>query len=421
MEHPIFKFTYNDPDCIKMAMEMPLTGYAPDGDDNGNSVFTKVAALLYLLMKEHDEKAGGEVRDRALEHLRFLTAGGNEPFFDAAPFWNYPVTAASLAVAKATPTVWDALTDDEKARITLLAEGFLILASFATDDRNDYQTGPGMCGNFNKGWNPNYRLANVGQIPFLVHFFGSAEKANAILAGFDVEETMKKAEAFGFTRWTKRWATPGVQLANGTYAPSAKELLSHGGKAYFASALARNGQEAGAPAGEGVGVVGGYLYHGHGLDDCTAIWEDLARFNYNAGPVVSDSSKMRNGLDENGKPKAYILDGTRSPQEGMIGMMTEFASGDAQGVRSSCAYTSHDFDMAVAITAALQTLGIYDINDPAHREVVDLMRVGNADTIYKLEHGYRSFSLGNGYDSHEESYGGYYLWKALWRSTFGAC
>lgn len=409
-----YTYRYQNEERRAAAMAIRPTAYDVKGDDNAGDMLATTTAFLYLALDARQNDAPTVVLDRVMAHVRALVGEG-EPYFDAHPYWNYPILTAALAVVRRTPSIWSALTEDEQARVDLIMRGFTALCSFATDDRNDYRTGPGMTGNFCKSWNPNYRIANVANILFSVAYFGSPEAVNEVLATFDYDAYMAKAEAFGFKRWVKRWSTPAFDLPNGERAPGAKELLTRGGAAYFGTELGRNGQEIGAPAGIGVGVCAPYTYHGNTLDNYKAIWEDLLDVCYQGGPVVS-----RYGKNEDGTYKAYILDGTTSVVEGQDGMMLEFASGDAQGPRSSCAYTCHDFVMVSAITAALDTLGMYSVNDPANESHIRKMIVGNDDTIYKLEHGYMSYSLGHGYESHEEKQGSYPIWKSLWNETYHA-
>lgn len=46
------------------------------------------------------------------------------------------------------------------------------------------------------------------------------------------------------------------------------------------------------------------------------------------------------------------------------------------------------------------------------------MRVGNADLIYKLEIGYRSYSIGKGYENREsKQVSHYHIWKSFWENN----
>ncbi|MCQ2414228.1 MAG: hypothetical protein MJ082_05495 [Clostridia bacterium] len=403
-----------EPKTFAWAYNLPNLVFSPkpDSNDNDNSTMTTAAGLLTLVIEENRNPGLSPIVPRIVANVREFISGGKEPMFDCCPFWNYPLITAALTLIKKTPTLCREFTEEEFARIDTVMEAFAYLCSFATDDRNDYCTGPAMRGNYNKGWNPNYRLANVPQILLCAEYFGGADKLNEKLASFNVDEMIARFEKYGFTRALQCWNTPSKTLADGRLAPAGKDLLAHGGDAFFGESLERNGQVAGKSAGTGVGVVGDYTYHGFKLNQPKEIFDDLLNFCFNGGPVINSYGEY-----EDGSPKAYILGGKSSPMLGKEGMMTEFKSGDGNGIRSSAAYTSHDLNMVVALLATFKILGIYDENTSP--DVMKKVRVGIIDTIFKIECGYHSFSLGHGYDSHEETFGGYMVWKEYWKKHYG--
>ena len=141
--------------------------------------------------------------------------------------------------------------------------------------------------------------------------------------------------------------------------------------------------------------------------------------NYSGGAVISDTSRLPGGTDENGKPLAYIADGSLSPVEGKIGMMRELVSADAGGIRSSTSYCLHDFILVVQSYAVLYALGELRLSndDP----LFSLMWVGNEDVIYKCEVGYNSYSIGkNRGICGEAGHPDYLPYKHLWRANFAS-
>ena len=420
-------FTKFPREQLDWALATELTGYPTKAgtNDNGADIFSKTSALLYLALEEHDNPQESEIRERILAHLRNLIAGGNEPYFDLQPYWNYCTLSAAIAVCRDTPTVWDALTEDEKARLDCIMSSFAYVLTLGTADGNDYSTGPGLVGNYGKNWNPNYRLANVTPMIFVTSYFGSTETVNAMLKSFDYDAQMALFEKYGFTRAYARWSTPAPTLPNGKLAPTPKEIMENGGPAYYGDTLdgsaGRLGISGGKPAGRGVGVRVEYKYKGCTLNDLCGIFNLLLDNCYSGGKVIDSYGKYKDG-----SPKAYILNGGSSPVLGLDGMMLEFKSGDGgdgvhgSDIRSSCAYTSHDFIMVTAALAALEALDIYDPAAPGNAAMFKKVWVGNTDTVYKIETGYMSYSLGKGYESHESDSNGYLLWKSWWNEHYGA-
>ena len=352
------------------------------------------SALLYLAVAAHEGVGGETVSGRVAESLHTLVAGGVEPSMNAGPFWGYALLSGAIALARRTPSVWDRLSPGDRGRLDVLVECFAVLASIVTDDANDYRTGPLRDGNFHKEWNPNHRMAMVFPAVFAALYFGPAE-LDARLCVFDFDSAMERLRGYGFTNIVACWGSD----------PGNRALLMEGGVARFRYDVGSTDEKAGSEAGRGTGVRHPYRYHGHGLGDLAAIVRDLYDFNYIGGPVFSDSSAMAHGLylaEEVaarsldpalvGTPKAYIADHTVSPWQGRDGMMREFNSFDVRGIRSSASYCAVDFVLVVATLVALRTLGAYDAT--RDEELFRRIIVGNEDCLYKLGHGYESFSIG---------------------------
>ena len=387
-------------------------------DDIGN----QSSAFLYLALLAHDGDEAASAR--LFEHLGSLTTGGNEPGFTAGPFWSYATVSLAIAVTRYTPAVWNALDVDLRARLDLIMECYAIASAFVSNDCNHYGTGPSLTGNHNKTWNPNHRMAMV--IPILassVYFSADGEdgaaKVDAILTGFDYDGYLARFDAFGFIRAKHKWTAEGIPLPDGTVSRSARQLMTEGGPAHLSRedrGSISNKLKLGRPLGDGLGVPYPFIYHGIPLANLCAILEDLYAFNYSGGKVISDTAEIPNGLDENGKPLCYIEDGTRSPVEGMEGMMRELVSGDAGGIRSSTSYCAHDFLLVVQSMYALDTLGFYD--PKKNPELWSKIKVGNADVVYKLEHGYRGYSIGKSYGYDETRLPSYFPWKYIWLTRY---
>ena len=404
---------------IRLALAEPLLSFHPDA--GVNPLIASGALLILLESARRGDEDSPACIARAAEHLHHFVADGSAvPPFTLGPIWAYCPLAAAIALAKETPAVWDLLTDEEREKYDFIAVTLARLLAFATADDNDYRTGPSMRGNYCKNWNPNYRLAVVTPMIFLSRYLGGAAALDAHLASFSYDETVAKFKKYGMTRAVAEWTVPAPTLQDGTKGPTAKDFLENGGPAYLVhvgdATAARLHNFEGKPAGSGKGVRVKYLYHGNTADQANAILTDLLHNNFSGGAVISCY-----GTYEDGSPKAYILDGTKSPYEGQMGMMKEFASGDGNGIRSGLGYCSHDFVMICGALLSAKELQLFDLNAPENAEIAALAKVGCADFLYKAAHGYMSFTLGHAKENKPHSCGGGCpFWKDWWQENYGA-
>lgn len=404
-----------------LAME-PLT-YVTDpkrSNDNAHNSFARASALFLLVMEE-STKGDGALIPAIKAHFESATAPMQAPSFDAICLWNYCPYSASIALAKATEHIWNSFSEQLQARLTFTMEMYAYLESFATSDYNSYSTGPGLTGNYHKGWNPNYRLANVPVILFATHFFGDGDmklgerRVNDMLKSFDeekYEQTVAKMREYDWDRALRTWSAPAMQAEDGTYGTDTKTVVVHGGPTY---ALDYTHTYVKKDVGDGLGVGNGgndYLYHEKPLSEAGAIVEDLLYFNYSGGAVKSDHHY---DVDKDGVAElvAWILDKSTSPYQGQLGMMKEFASGN----RSSTGYCSHDFCLTTLLILASRALGFYEVTENA--ELWEIVKVGNGDFLYKNEIGYQGFatgSYGTSTKTHSEENEGevYFALKYAW-------
>ena len=403
-----------------LSSELLRFGTDPVTNDNRPNTLGRSLALFSLVLHER-ETGDGIAIPRIKDHFASVTASDNAPCFDAICLWSYCPFSASIALARTTPSVWESLDAEIKESLAFIMEMYAYLESFATSDDNTYHTGPGLSGNYHKGWNPNYRLANVPAIVFSACFFGDgdmkkgAEAVNKMLTSFDeaaYDRVIAKLESYGWQRAKSIWTTPARMHEDGTYGTDAKHVLLYGGPTY---SLDYTHTYVKKDVGDGLGVTNGgkdYLYHGAPLSDAKSIIEDLLEFNYSGGEVKSDHhfDVNKDGVAEK---VAWILDGSHSPYEGKLGMMKEFASGN----RSSTGYCSHDFLLCVCLIAAARALGIYEVTE--NKDLWEMVKIGNADFLYKNEIGYQGFATGSygtstKTHSEENENESYFTMKSLW-------
>ena len=408
-------------DLIKEAIDIPLMQHVEDYEGKGD-IMKHSSAFLFLSLQAR-ERGSEEAAERAVMHAKHFISGGKEPMFSAGPFWYYQTVSMGFAVFRHTPMLWDALTEDEKDRVDLIMKCYAIASAFATNDCNFYHTGATLTGNYYKTWNPNHRMAMIFPIVAATMYFSAngngKDIVNNVLTSFGYDEYIEAFEKYGFTRAKYGWTTKGIVLENGEKTLDARDLMLNGGKAYLSvedHGSKSNKLSLGRYLGEGVGVRHVYTYLDYTLDELDKIATTLYEFNYSGGKIISDTADMLNGTDEEGKPRSYILDGTRSPYEGRDGMMKELIAGDAGGIRSSTSYCFHDLILVAQSYAAMRTLGALDIDKDS--ELWAKMSNGNADVFYKGEHGYNSYSIGKAYHTYENNNATYLLWKNWWLLTF---
>ena len=96
-------------------------------------------------------------------------------------------------------------------------------------------------------------------------------------------------------------------------------------------------------------------------------------------------------------------------------MMREFTSTDSGGIRSSATYTEVDFVCEVSALQSLDILGLYDLSKDTTQELRKRVWVGSNDFLYKYNHGYNSYQLGQdkGVNEVSNKYG-YFYWENWW-------
>ena len=437
----IYTAIYTDvttPDGMRMAWKEKVSGL---NIQNTFSATHMMTAIYTLVLQEYKNPTSDLVAQRAADHLTAIVANGAGMNFDCSTNWQYGLTAATITMAKMTPSVWNKIPLSSRTRINTLMEGLAYIGSFGTSDSNDYSTGPSLGGNYRKTWNPNYRLGNVPMMTFITYYFGDgniengAKKVNEMIKTFNeatYDDMIKRFTTYQWKAALEVWTTEGVTLSNGQSSSSkAKELLVYGGPAQAKSVDGTKIEG----CGSGLGVNNGgkdYTYTAYfkvryTLYEADQILRDVIAYNFSGGSVTNEHWY-------NGQKLAWIADGTSSPYFGMQGMMKEFNSGN----RSSTIYCDHDFTIAIPLLSCARELyrytkdgkvevdafgnpvSLYDCTQDA--ELWQMIQVGTEDFIYKFNHGYMSYSTGSYGEMWEEhsvkdASRGYTAVKALWRHT----
>lgn len=399
------KFTQS---IIDEAVKTSCTGWPSTGNSNGAQ--KSASAIYYLTLASYfDANAaasdGTLCKDAALKQIRYLIAGGNEPFACVGCFWGHAIVASSMVLVKNTPAVYDELTADEKERIDWLMRGLAIAGNWGYNDKNDYSTGVGLFGDFGKGWNPNFRNTYLSVVLSASMYFGGADELDKIFTEFDYDTYIKKYEEYGFTKILGTWTVGG------------KDLMENGGECFLAiDGIGLSYMTKGQSGGTGAGVKIPFLYNGKRADTMY-LFDNLADYTYSYTTISEYGTP---GTEDH----CYILSGKKSPMEGQMGMMREFASGDGGSgnggstIRSRTTYGFDSYSILTTVYANMKLFGGWDSSTKEMREMDNRIYVGNEDLLFKLEEGYRGFSSGHGSDEYEYMFisSGHRFTKDIWKN-----
>lgn len=373
--------------CAKAALDIRAPRWSQDNVDNavgthvvairyqdgvGIGVYQATAMYMLALMSYFDtdltSSDGTKVSDRLLEHIRSVSSPGNEP--TARGFlsgWVDGPVAQALTLARHTPKVWNALNDDERARVDFIMQVLAVVGNYTQNYYNNPSTDLSQSGLAYKTYNPNFQEGYVGIMIAAYLYFGGAEKVNSILADFSYDEYIKQMDAYGFRNMKYFFEKTG------------KTLLESGGTD------ANGGTLKGARIPFCFQSASGAKVE----YDPLAIYDVLAQRMYSK-EVVSEV------YDKDGNLCGYIADGSKSPFEGMQGMAHEFSSVDAGGIRTDATYVMSGWVNSIPTRATLEALGVWD--SERMRDADSRMYVGSEDFIYKVspEHGgYAGYQKGH--------------------------
>jgi hypothetical protein len=293
-------------------------------------------------------------------------------------------------IAKHTPRIWDQLTSAEKARIDLIMKATFVANAFTTSDNNPFVKADGQeyaldgDDNLNRDWNPNYREGMIGGVLVGMAYFGGPASADAVLASYSHSAFVAELAANNL--------------------PNIYETFNW------------NAANSSSPAPSGSAIETGvrtYRYYGSGLSNYMKIYEALLNDTY--GKNVN--AGLNGGAGINGAGK--IVSGAETlPNPGVIGMLKEFASSDANGARSSFIYAFDGYRPHMTNQLALIVGGYWTKDTAIADKAAARMNIGNTDLWYKAEKGYIGYAKGKAqttvtYPTHTGTYGFVYN-RALW-------
>lgn len=365
-----FKDITFSPEIITMAAEQKLAFTGNNRLQNGpqrQAYGIYFNALVTAINPAVKTPAGQPVADILLAQIRNLIAPGHEPNAGGGlNGWTHSAIAQAFLLVKSTPEVWSRLNADEQNRMDWIMKALAIAGHFGYDDGNDYKTSLHADDNSYKKWNPNHRLY-LFVVLAASQYFGPKE-LNEIFTSFDYDEYLKKFDELGFSNIKAVWTCYDW-----------KPLFENGGP-YISP-------KANKEMGTGTGVRHPFTYEKLPLENLVEIFALAQEYNY--------SDTVTNGVEG----KSWILNNGSSPFLGQTGMMREFNSHDAGGIRSSLSYCEENFSPYTIMYVTLDVLGLLPRDSQRLREIGKRIYVGNEDFLYKKETGFHSFQHGKGADS----------------------
>ena len=342
---------------INAAVAAPLIAFAAptSSDPRPGTSPTDVMeskVLYYLALVDFEDPGatasnGTTVESALLAQVAHLVAGGNEPDADGGlEGWSHAPVAQALLLLKNGPA-WSQLSAAEQGKVSLLEAAMGYAGNYTYNDANNFSSGICGFGNFSKTNNPNYQDGYVDVELAAIQFFG-AVTWNTMLTDFNDATVTSELDAAGLTN------------AGGCYA-----------KVRSAANAA---------------IDRPFVWKGHPATDPMGIWNQLASDTFDL-TVTSSVTGVSNGATVT----AHIADNTTSPEQGQCCMGHEFDSTDSSGLRSSALYVFEGWMNVTGSRVTMTALGDFDCSDATAAAQYD---VGSQDLIYKLHHGYISYSLG---------------------------
>ena len=161
----------------------------------------------------------------------------------------------------------------------------------------------------------------------------------------------------------------------------------------------------GQAAGSGVGVAVPFTYkdmqNGYVYDSSELIGMFIDTVSFTYSWEVTSSNQAPNS-----EYYSYILSGAKSPWEGQMGMMREFASSDS-GPRSKVDYSYLSAMNIAPLYANLKLLGYWDYSQQSAEtaqkmlEMDNRIYVGTQDLFFKMHEGYLGHSQQTAFAEYE--------------------
>jgi hypothetical protein len=359
--------------------------------------------LAIVAFLDPDRTVDGEsVAERVVAHVEHFLRGGNEPPIRGGMYstWADHGAAATLALVRKQPQLWDGLGVETRERADWLMRAFAVTGSFFHHADNSTRTTIDLMGSMN--YLPNQR-ADFSSLIHAFAYFGSSGAVDNVLRQFDWSTYIDKFVEFGWVNLLTVW----------TRDPRTRFLFEQGGS------FENQGRSEVNPLGVRAAIKVRSPYRITNVDDGSRFGDNpvVAFTPYNVfkqeadymfGLRVTDRSTKRAGPCN---AHGFTTGENRSPWSGQIGMCYEFNAWEG---RSCIRYVFDGLRVHIATRANLELLGYWPDSASA-RELEQRMQTGVGDFFWKLQQGHFSNQrcrvyagdLGPGFPYVEE------LWSAL--------
>ncbi|MGH9159317.1 MAG: hypothetical protein ACRD2X_04950 [Vicinamibacteraceae bacterium] len=385
-----------NPEIVERARQAPLVrdhrdlpggAYTNMGNSGGGAIIMAYAALA------------GEtsVDERLLEQIRYTLTGGN----DIAANGGYPAqhelqVTGMLAVVKRIPRLWRRLTPLARARADAMMQASLVAGAFTTSDNNPFvlsgepERTLDADTNVGRGWNPNFREGMGGSVLVAAAYFGVVQ-AERFLRSYRHELFAARLCALRLDNSceTFNWKKDHPE----SIAPTGARIES----------AVRNWSLWGVPLSDTMQLEADLAFNTYGRTSACGL-------NDGQGIPVEDAPGGFAGVIDSG------CEGL--PTLGEPGMLLEFDSVDGGGPRSASYYAFGGLKPSLFVQGALIANGLWERGSTSDT-IASLVGTGAEDLWYKLEHGYRNYSIGayRGIQTIDDPGYGFAYIQALWEEV----
>ena len=373
--------------CVYMNTLGLMAWYEPNlkafpGTKNEITVSQALANQIALVLRPDPAGAGTALRNG---HSPAPTGRGG------IGEWVDGTAALALALAKHNPSVWNLVSEEDKARADVIMTSLAISGNYLHNFENTPKTDMSKIYEWYKNWNPNLTEGYVDMMIGIYYYFGGADEVNAIFANYDYDAHIAKLDQYGYA------------IIKGYHSKN-KNLLVSGGTDSKSGTYTK-------------------------INGLNFTYKDIntgARIQYNPIELYKSVAKVMynrvasSEIYSGGVKRGYISDGSKSPFDGLLGMCNELNSMDANGLRSDGGYVLDNWKTSIPAAATVKAFG--DWKGEGINDIESRMYVGSEDFLFKIDPargGYRGWEKGKAslFDENSSSTGwhGYICVKDIWQ------
>jgi hypothetical protein len=343
------------------ATSKALTKFTAGTDGTANAAFFGPA----MAIEAYAAFAGQTAADsHIVAQLRYNLQGGNCPGGNGGYGLQHQVYfAAAAAIVRRIPRIWnDELTATERTKIDLLMKALLIAGAAQGSDNNpkspnekSFNGGP----DYGTGGNVNFRNAKPVVVLCARSFLGSSDAVTSFLNGLSRSAFANALQAQDLTN--------AYQVANNTGTWTHAQVES----------AVENWKNKGSTIDQ-FQTIARRLH-----EEC---FSKTVENGYNNGAGIMHEGTKRAIVQANPNPDR--------PELGKIGMIQEYDSQDAEGVRSSAKYSALDHPLSTQLLLVMMCDGTLGRGSSEIQTLKNRIHNGMSDHKYKSDNGYWSYAHG---------------------------